>query len=199
MGCTTSTLEFDITVDNPDLAYLAYAEVANLVDGFGWHTLHASRLGPAEFRTVTVWSTADLMSQLAGGNTITWTAGVMPVAAHTVTDGPHQLIITPPICLAFPTLTVPLIPSIPDFGPFPLPAQPLIAIQTDTPTATATASAVTCPPGTYYGEGSKSCVKIYLSPTPRSTNVPACKRYSDPSVCTSNGCTWDKGTSTCSK
>ena len=77
---------------------------------------------------------------------------------------------------------------------------------TDTSTATATATAtstftptpVNCPKGTMLipslGNG---CYFVTRTPKPRGTVAAACSSYHNPSACTSNGCGWDKGTSTC--
>ncbi len=79
------------------------------------------------------------------------------------------------------------------------PIAPDTPTPTDTPTATATATpAANCPKGTMnipsLGNG---CYYVTRTPKPKGTVAAACFTYHNPSACTSNGCSWDKGTSTC--
>lgn len=65
-----------------------------------------------------------------------------------------------------------------------------------TPTFTATpASAADCPPSTYFSETTHRCIQIELKPT--KSGGGGCSQYSNASACTSNGCSWDKPSSTC--
>jgi hypothetical protein len=194
MGCNTTTLEFDVTVDDPSSqVYYAFADLAN-VSNAGFHTLATASPGPSTYSVVASWwNTADLMGQLAGTNTITWTAGAVAHSGQVILDGPHQLTITPPDCPAFPTLSEPLIPRIPSLLPYIQPALPLNAVQTDTPTATAT----TCGPDTTYEAASNSCVKVPTNTPIPTKRPPACKKYTDESSCGAASCHWNSKTSTC--
>ena len=80
----------------------------------------------------------------------------------------------------------------------------VLPLPTDTSTATARSTAtftptpINCPKGTMLipslGNG---CYYVTRTPKPRGTVAAACSSYHNPSACTSNGCSWDKGTSTC--
>lgn len=201
--CAATTLIFDITVDDPsNLVEYAEAEIENLADSDGLSTIPFNSSGPHDFSRPVVnypVNTAELVRQLAGSNTIIWTAVAVAYSGQLITDGPHQLALTVPTCPVMPTLSVTLIPRLPNFLPTLLPARPLIAFPTNTPTATSTSgpSESTCPPGTYYAAGSNSCVKVLFTATSRP--IRRCSQYNDASACTSNGCSWDKATSVCSK
>lgn len=181
--CSRVDVEFDITVDDPARrVFEGFVELLNVAQEFQFgmllHGFLIPRPGPAgSYSTVLSWPTQDLMQQLAGSDTITWMAGASGLPEYGLyTDGPHQVRIRWPNCLAFPTLSVPVIPRIPSLLPaLPLP-QPLNAIQTDTPTVTATIA-----PNTPI-------------PTKR---PPACKKYKDEGSCGAASCHWDSKTSTC--
>jgi hypothetical protein len=199
-GCNISRLEFNINVDDPaSQVYYAYADLANVSSESGDHSFGTPRPGPSTFTLVMNWSTADLARQLGTTGSITWTAGAVAHSGQLVIDGPHQLAVTLPDCPIFPTLPGPLFPGAPNLVPTMQLPLPLNAIQTNTPTATSAPAAVVCPSGTYFAPASNSCIKVYFSPTPKPTKkAPSCKKYTDASACTSNGCSWDKGTNTCS-
>lgn len=69
---------------------------------------------------------------------------------------------------------------------------------TPSSTATLTPTPVYCPKGTMLipslGNG---CYYVTRTPKPQGTVVAACFTYKNASACTTNGCSWDKGSSTC--
>ncbi len=103
--------------------------------------------------------------------TVTWTGIAYARDGSTLlTDGPHTIPAGP--CTLTP-LNAPFTPAAP----------------TSTP-----ASARDCPPGTYYSDVTHQCIAVQIPPTKKPS---ACSRYGDASSCTSNGCSWDKPSSTC--
>ncbi len=87
-----------------------------------------------------------------------------------------------------PTPSVRLTPHV--IQPFPT--------DTPAPTDTATPTAVNCPKGTANTPSlGPRCYYVTRTPKPQGTVAAACFTYHSPSVCTSNGCSWDKGSSTC--
>jgi hypothetical protein len=68
---------------------------------------------------------------------------------------------------------------------------------TPAPNLTATpASAKDCPSGTFFADQTHRCIPIQILPT-KPGHGGGCSQYGDPSSCTSNGCSWDKPSSTC--
>jgi hypothetical protein len=96
------------------------------------------------------------------------------------TDGPHIISAAP---------CTPLI----IFSP-----QPLIFVPTPTSTP---ASDRDCPPGTYFAPATSRCIQIQIVPTKpgggESGGGNDCSSYGNASNCTTNGCSWDKPTSSC--
>jgi hypothetical protein len=207
-GCTPSVnITFQATLVDPpeDVAFVAV-----------FISLPAGPATEAAFRSYASWDSTVILTQIGAypgstrifsgsadpgptfdffgalGGTITWTAkAIGRDGSILVTDGPHTIPATE--CA----------PSTPLLLPFtPAPATETL-VPTLTPTltgtpATLTPSAANCPAGTYYAPSSNTCVKIAIPPTAKPTKKPpACKKYSDASSCTSNGCNWDKGTNTC--
>jgi hypothetical protein len=107
--------------------------------------------------------------------TVTWTGIAYGRDGSTLlTDGPH---------------TIPADPCVP--VPLSAPFTPPAATLTATP-----ASARDCPPGTFFAEQTHRCIPVQILPT-KPGHGGGCSQYTNPSSCTSNGCSWDKPSSTC--
>lgn len=207
-GCTPSgTITFQATLVDPpeDVAFVAV--FVSLPSGPGtaaaWRsypswdsTFVLTQIGAYPGSTRIFSGSADPGPTMdffgAAGGTITWTAkAIGRDGSILVSDGPHTIPATE--CASSAPLLLPFtpLPATETAGPT------LTPTLTEVP-ATFTPSAANCPAGTYFAPNSNTCVKILFTPTAKPTKKPpSCKKYSDASSCTSNGCNWDKGTNTC--
>ncbi len=198
--CNALVLQFDMTVDDPasQLAY-AYVELANVmpVEGHAEETVGSPGPGTTFGFTDDV-STSALESELGSTSEVTWTARVVSYSGQAHSDGPHELHVNFPFCVHFSLPSLPLLPRLPDpFHGLEF-AQALSAPGGGASTASPTPTPLTCRKGTYYDPLSHVCnAKPTATPRP-GQKPPSCKSYSDPSACTTNGCSWDKITNTCS-
>ncbi len=85
---------------------------------------------------------------------------------------------------------VPTITPLAEGGPVPLSAPFSFPTFTSTP-----ASARDCPAGTFFAETTHQCIPVQIV-TPKPGHG-GCSQYDNASACTSNGCSWDKPSSTC--
>jgi hypothetical protein len=200
IDCANAALRFDLSVSDAanQVAY-AYVELANVAPPEG----HAEEVigAPGPGSTYTFIDTvpeATLQAELGSSAAVTWTARVVGYSGQMHSDGPHELAVTFPTCLAVSYPGFPLLPRLPDpFHGLEF-KQALSAPAGGAGGGSATPTPLTCRKGTYYDPLSHVCnAKPTGTPKP-GQKPPSCKSYSNASACTSNGCSWDKITNTCS-
>jgi hypothetical protein len=129
------------------------------------------------------WGSFDTMLEgdLGGeSGEVTWTAKAIGRDGSILAiNGPHTI----------PVDVNPLCSPVPLSAPFTLPAPTLAS--TATP-----ASAKDCPSGTFFAEQTHKCIPIQIV-TAKPGHGGGCAQYTNASACTSNGCSWDKPSSTC--
>jgi len=185
-ACPDPTLSFTATTTDPheDVAFVTVALNFTIGPGTGpdmTFILTPTSTSPSD-RTLFSGSVTYLYGNLVtrfgstGGN-VTWTAQALGRDGSILaTDGPYTI-------PANPCTPVPLNSA------FTLPA----------PTTTP-ASAVDCPSGTYFADVTHKCIPIAIPTKGKQGGNGAstsCSSYQGASACTTNGCSWDKITSTC--